>query len=141
MSGEINIGRRGLLKLFGMAPALPFAAKAAEMEAAGIGPLGQALGGHIGSYAGGSPQAAINGDGPMKFTTFADFFRAAGARRRLMQQAQDSRALDPDLVAMRLPLTTKLRMQSERNYRRLVRIEEEEFDRRMSLHGFVEWWA
>lgn len=130
-----DLNRRSILKMFGVAPAMPFAAKAAEMEQAGIGILGQQVGGVI---AGSAPTPTISGSG-LSFFDFATWFREVG-KDRCRQQARETRTLDPDIMAMHLPLTTKLRWQEERSYQRIIAQQKGWFMQRLKECGEVTWW-
>lgn len=124
-----DVARRGFLR--GLAAAPLGAHVAAEQAKAAM--LGAASG-SVGMA--GAPVAAA---APMKLTSFASWLKLAeGPLRR---DAKRFQGFDADILEMRLPLVTKMRMQSERNYQRMLAEKREWFDSRLSLKGFVEWWA
>lgn len=126
-----GIGRRGFLQALGIAPA---AARVMAEEA-----KLQMLGGGVGGVGlANRPQAVPPSAMPERLTTFADYI--GRAERGLREQAREIRGFDPDIVEMRLPLTTKVRMQRERNYRRIVESQKGWFARQVERLGFVQWW-
>lgn len=76
---------------------------------------------------------------PMKFVSFPDWLKQIG-ERQIREQARHIVGFDADLIAMRLPLATKVRIQTERNYERQLASRREWFERRVSIAGFFEEW-
>lgn len=126
------LGRRFFLRGLAAAPA---AAKvvADQMTAAGISGIG--VSGQMGGGIVGPPSS---NQGPTKFTDLMSWFKVAEPMFR--EQAKYVQALDPDIVLMRLPLPTKVRMQQGRNYERIVAGQRKEFTKRIGKFGFFEWW-
>lgn len=117
----MNLNRRSF---FGVAVASPFAAKeaaskvieqAASMEASGISMYSDSL------YTG----ISVSGDedGPMRsiWDAIKDIGIPDWKREDLRDDAQRSRTIDPDIMAMKsFSNAAKLRMQWDRNYQTLV---------------------
>ena len=80
------------------------------------------------------------GTGPAKFTSFTDWLTRFG-REQLREQAREIGGFDADLIEMRLPLATKVRMQRDRNYARLLAWKKHWFAKQIGLQGFVEQWV
>lgn len=75
-----------------------------------------------------------------KFTDFSKYLKEYGDRA-LRGEARNIQGMDADLIEMRLPLATKVRMQIERNYRRLIADKKSWFAEAVAKKGFVEWWT
>ena len=132
----MNMGRRGLLKLMGVAPAAaPAVAAALSAGAAGVGVVG------LGAASAGYNQlpGAINPSGGARFVEFAQWM-LGGGERQMRDQAREVRGLDPDIALMSVPLNTKVIWQRDRNYQRILTEQKSWFDRRISTQGFVEEW-
>ena len=130
MSGG-DMGRRGFLKALGVAPmGAQMAAQDLSLRLAGVsGALG------IGASGVGPAEAASS----VKFHDFAAWFREFGAAA-IRTESKEIRHLDADLITLHLPLVTKIRMQRERNYQRLLRERRDWFGRKMKQDGVVNWW-
>lgn len=126
-----QLARRGFLKAMAAAP---LGAQAAvdqlALQAAGITGVGAA-----------SPETVLPGapSEPVIFRDFASWLHDFG-EKRMKEEARDVRRLDPDIISFRLPLTTKVRMQRERNYQRLLEERKDWFANSLKLEGHVRWW-
>mgnify|MGYP006292741839 CR=1 FL=1 len=119
----MNVNRRSF---FGVAVASPFAAKeAAKKVIENAGQLAQmqssGISYHSDSIYTGISTSSVNG--PMR--SLWDAIRDMGVpdwkREDLREDSRRSRTLDPDLAAMKsFSLSTKLRMQWQRNYQHLI---------------------
>jgi len=126
--------RRSILKGIAASPAMAMAVQSAEINLLGNGAaMGLAGGGMA------VPGYLTGGTKPEKFFKFADWFKGVG-RSQAVNQARHVSELDPDLIGMRLPLASKVNMQRSRNYARIVEDQRSNFERRLSLNGFFEWW-
>ncbi len=129
------VGRRNVLKGIGLAPV---AAKAAADELATVGMEGFA---HHGSYPPPVLEAQV-GAVPARarrFLSFDEWFAAKG-EAELRDQAKNVTQMDPEIAAMRLPLATKVRMNEERFFRRLVAQRRSWVSRVLKTKGFLEEW-
>ncbi len=132
----MNIGRRAVLKAISLSPAAAAAViPALEASAAGIAVGTMSVGG-LGNATGCAPTAASS----TRLFNFASWLKHVGDHE-YRDRAKDVRAIDPDLAAMRLPLTTKVRWQQERNYQRIIESQESWFERQVKRNGFVEHWG
>jgi hypothetical protein len=77
---------------------------------------------------------------PRKFADFGSWFKQIG-EKQARRGAHHVSGFDADIIEMRLPLATKVRMQRERNYQREIKEHREWFADTISLKGFVEWWS
>jgi hypothetical protein len=84
--------------------------------------------------------AEVGGGGPKIFRQFADWFGAFG-EKRARRDARDVVGFDPDILELNLPMPTKVRMQRERNFQRIVARQKESFLEHMEREGKFEWWA
>lgn len=74
-----------------------------------------------------------------KFASFADWFSKHG-RARLKLEAWGTPCFDADIIDMRLPLVTKVRLQRARNYSRLLERRKSLIAKEIGVHGFYECW-
>jgi hypothetical protein len=126
-----SLGRRAVLRALGMTPVAANAlAKQATMASAGM---------TAGFMPPGPPsQLASNESGAVRFHNWADWFRRMEPSIR--QEARTVTVLDPDIAEFRLPLATKVRMQRQRNYERIVAERRNYIESKLSLAGFIDWW-
>ena len=75
-----------------------------------------------------------------KFTDFSTWLSEAGDEC-LKREARYIRAFDADIVAMRLPLVTKARMQRKRNYQTALADSRKRFYKAIGVNGFFQWWG
>lgn len=130
------LGRRGFLQSLAAAPLGAHAA----MQQAKVALLSGGAAGLLSGAGGDVPMpSGVASGGPLRFTNFASWFEKFGGRLR--EQAKHVGGLDPDLIEMRLPLVTKVRMQRERNFEALKNDQRRRFDEILSVKGFFEWWA
>lgn len=123
----MNLGRRGLLKLMSVAPVAAAATQAAGYAVVGMdGAVNPPLG---------YPSAT---NGPRVFTSFLSFLKDNEESWR--RQAKDVRIIEADIAMMRLPLTTKVRMQQERNFERIKESSRSWFEARLLRDGEVREW-
>jgi len=73
-----------------------------------------------------------------QFTSFQDWFDFVG-KAKIKEWARDVYCLDADLVERRLPLATKVRLQRERNYERIIKERRSWFERTLRRWGTVSW--
>jgi hypothetical protein len=134
--------RRAILKAIGLSPAAAVAViPALEASAAGIGIGVGAVTGLAGNSVGyGQPYPTTGGPKPTKIFNFATWLKRVGDSE-LREQAREVRTIEPDIAAMRLPLTTKIRWQQERNYRRIVEGKRSWFEKQFDRDGYVEFWG
>ena len=127
----MEITRRTILR--GMAAA-PVAGRAVLGEVSSrLAGLGAPLGHRI-------PSEGTQADKASKFWNFATWFKRDG-ERYIRAQARDVERLDPDIYCLHsASLWTKVRMQRERNYTRLLLERKNWFGRSVASNGFVEWW-
>lgn len=129
----MNLGRRGLLKLMGVAPAAAGSmAAAAATQAAGFAVPGLSAAASLGT----APQPSFRSG--KAFTTFLSFLKDQEAEWR--EQSKNVQTVDPDIASMRLPLATKCRMQAERNFERRKILESNWFERHLARDGEVRIW-
>ncbi len=88
---------------------------------------------------GGTAPQPIGGDSPVKFTDFAAWLKTVG-RDSIAAEAHGRGGMDPDLIEMRLPLATKMRMQRQRNYERILEERKNWFERTLRRDGVLNWW-
>lgn len=133
---EKIVARRGFLRGLAVAPvAAQHIAAQATHRAIGIraGAAGLAA-------AGGGLQPVPSSAQPRLFTNFMDWFTKFGdaqARR----EAYHVDALDPDIATFNVPITTQVRMQRERNYKRAVERRRERFMEEVDANGSFKWWG
>lgn len=133
-------GRRQILKGIAAAPlAAPAAAEAMKLQlmvpgASVLGGLSQGKGNYVDVASHGTEHT-----GPIKFWDFASWLKRYG-ERQILGEARAVHGLDPDIIEMRLPLATKVRMQRGRNYERLLAHKKDWFDLAIQERGFMEWW-
>jgi hypothetical protein len=86
----------------------------------------------------GNGSAGIDGvsDGPLKFTNFAKWLAVHGLDQ-IRDEARYLSGMDPDLLEMRLPFATKVRMQRTRNVERIT----QQYKRQFSVRGFINVWT
>lgn len=122
--------RRGVLGLFAGAPAAATSIwpKTSEGISIGLDGMGAANSG---------PE--VQKDLLPRFTdieSFRDYVSRIAKR-----QAKHVHVLDPDIAMMQSwSMVAKIRKQEQRNYDRYMREVEEDFWRKLSVQGFVEWW-
>lgn len=127
-----GFGRRAILRALAASPISAHAvAEQIKSQATGIAFTGVGVGRSEGI------PASISE--PMQFSDFASWFARCGDKA-VRREANYVSALDPDLVEMRLPLATKVRMQRQRNYRRVLDERKEWFNETLSVSGIVSWW-
>jgi hypothetical protein len=125
------LARRGFLRLVAAAPAAA-GALGLQTKLAAHGMTNLAAG----SMAGVAIQSPT---APMKFTSFGDWWTKFG-EVAVKKETKHVAGLDADLLDMRLPLTTKVRIQRTRNYERAVEDRRQWFADRLSLNSVVDWW-
>lgn len=120
------MNRRSILRLIGLSPAAPMAAKVAlDTEVARLAGL-QAGAGPFQYSGGGAPASSSDGGGYERSqVAAAEYVRAIGVpdfvRDTLMRQSQYVSFLDPDLAAKRSwSMSVKILTQRQRNYERAV---------------------
>ena len=123
------IGRRSFLKGAAAAPAV--ASAVAQHTAA------QAQNLALGGGQGGVAQPFANR--PTNFVSFIKWFQDVG-EAAIRAEARVFQTVDADIIEMRLPLATKVRMQRARNYKRLLAERRTWFDRTLNREGKVEYW-
>jgi hypothetical protein len=127
--------RRGFLRLLGLgAASVPAVALNQKLAAHGVTQLGAGAG-----LVGNSP-AIPTSEGPQRFTDFATWWNRVGLKD-CTRQARQVHSFDPDILEMRLPLSTKYRMQRERNLIQIKRDCEMDFLERIARKGVFEWWV
>lgn len=84
-------------------------------------------------------ETAPQGNEPARFTSFRSWFSQIG-REKIKRLAKNIIGFDADLIEMRLPLTTKVRIQRRRNYERLLAEKKNWFAEHLGRRGFVQWW-
>lgn len=115
-----------------MAPAVaPFVAQDMQNRALGFKGLGV-------NNKGTSPSGALESEGK-QFLNWGEWF-SAGGKRELQETANNIDGFDPDLIAMSLPLVTKVRWQRERNYKRALAERKGWFERALKRNGHVHDW-
>ncbi|MGB1214591.1 MAG: hypothetical protein ACPG4X_14600 [Pikeienuella sp.] len=125
------LGRRSFLRATAALPLVGNAvAQEAKMKMAGLDMLPD-LSEEVG--------VARDASGPTKFFRFSDLLKKFGDQYK--ERADSVSCLDPDIVEMHLPLATKVRMQRERNYERIIESEKRYFERELSVAGFVSRWV
>ena len=87
-----------------------------------------------------APTSAHPSDGPLKFTSFADWFKRFGCNRA-KREAHEISGFDGDIIDMHLPMVTKIRMQRARNYTRILERQKHQFNGELSAKGVFTWWA
>lgn len=127
------LSRRSILKALGLAPA------AAGMMAQGLQAQASTamLSNVVRAGCGSAPQP---GSGNKEFFNFMDWWRSYGekdARRSARQFA----GFDAEIMCLKLPLATKVRMQTERNYRRIKAERQADFLETVMAKGKFTWWA
>ncbi len=126
----MKFDRRSILKAIGMVPAA--AHVAAERVKIGlmrdVGTF--SIGGH------GSLAPVEQGEGT--FFSFKEWFDAFG-HDRAWGRSREVSGLDADLIEMRLPLATKVRMQQARQYDRIVENERRRVEKRLLRGPFTDY--
>lgn len=84
-------------------------------------------------------EAPVVGEGCLKFSDFSTWWRDIGMQQ-VRREAASITIIDPDLAVMQLPLTTKFRIQRNRNFDRLKADKQSWFRQRLGASGIVEWW-
>ena len=131
----MSLNRRSILKALGMAPAAVHVAAEQAKAAMLTGGLG-----HRDVFVQKVQSAALAPDNALTFTSFAKWFREFGLDRA-REEAEHVAGLDPDIIDMRLPMTTKVRMQRDRQYVRAKRRLERDFASRVARYGEFRWFA
>lgn len=116
-------------------------AAAALVSPAAIASQGVPLAGltALGGGALSQPCGAPIPSSPTPFYSFAKWWMECG-EENARRQARNVQALDPDIIGFALPLQTKMRLQQERNYRRIREDRERDFAKEFARHGKFEWW-
>ncbi len=127
--------RRAFLRAAAVAPVAAPAAVHGIAQQAQLGMAGVSVLGHDG----GGCDVAVGSSEAMTFTKFADFL-AAGGEREIREQSRHVSTLDPDIVVMNLPITTKIQWQRKRNFERALEGRREGFLRAVKSNGFFKWW-
>jgi len=109
----------------------------AKLAAHGVNRLGYGSGfGNIAQAAGQSVQG-----GSHKFYNFLDWWKKHGEKAAEIS-AKEVAFFDPDILSMRSPsLAFKFNLQRSRNIIRIKEERQRDFERRISLSGFFEWWS
>ena len=125
------MNRRGVL---GSLLALPFGARAAA-EAVKVQAMGAMSIGGMRAV----PMATLSsGNCGITISSVAEFMRLIGTERAA-REAMCFTGYDPDILEMRLPSVTKVRMQRARNYVRALDEQRADAGRRL-LNGSFQWW-
>ena len=74
-----------------------------------------------------------------KFSSFADWLSKYG-HASMKLEARATPCFDADIIDMRLPLVTKVRLQRTRNYSRLLERRKSAIAKEIGLNGFYECW-
>ncbi len=135
-----DLARRGFLKALGVAPAASAAFVHAVKESALTGRLGNAVSGYTGGDVSAKSLAGASINKPVKYTSVAEWWEKFGEAELGRPQRHVS-GFDPDLIEMRLPMATKVRIQRQRNYEYAKAEQWANMERRLSLNGFIEWWS
>lgn len=132
----MKTGRRGFL---GALAAAPLAAKALfeQQKVSMLTGNGSSLGSAL--TAGMGINMPPSDRGALRFMDFSTFLKKTENQLRL--QAKNFTGFDPDIVDMRLPLSTKIRFQRERNYHRILESQKAWFESQLERTGFVEFWG
>ncbi len=127
------LSRRDALKAIGVgAPAAGFIAEKIKRDMV-LNPGIAGDGNHL-------AETTSASDGPLKFTSFADWFKRFGCNRAKNEANQIS-GFDGDIIDMHLPMVTKIRMQRARNYTRILERQKHQFSNELSTKGWFTWWA
>ncbi len=133
-----SLARRGFLKALGIAPAAG-AAFVHAVKAQGVtGGLDRFAG--FGNSKLSGEIVAATAIKPIKYTSVAEWWEKFG-EAEMGRQSRHVSCFDPDLIEMRIPLATKVRIQRQRDYDRSKAERWADMERRLSLHGFIEWWS
>ena len=125
------LSRRDALKAIGIgAPAAGFIAEKIKRDMV----INPGISGDV------SCQPESTSDGPLKFTSFADWFKRFGGERAKHEAHQIS-GFDGDIIDMHLPMVTKIRMQRARNYAQILERQKRQFNNELSTKGMFTWWA
>lgn len=131
----MSVGRRLFLRGMAMAPAVakmmaPAVTNAALHSGAGVGPNLP--------YSGAEVAPSIAGDSSVEITSFAEWLKLGG-EEALRREAQQVRGFDADLLSMRLPMATLVRMQRARNEKTIYEQHKKAIERRL-MSGAFKWW-
>ena len=86
------------------------------------------------------PEPVEEADKARKFLSFISWFKQGG-ENDLRKRAEYIDGFDADIIEMQsMSLTTKVRVQRQRNYERIVLEKQSYFKRTLARHGFVEAW-
>lgn len=122
-----TISRRAILKGIAATPlGAHAAAEQAKMSAAGLA-------------MGITPAGTVAGREGQSFLNFASWLKAGGDDA-IQREADQVWRLDPDLVEMRLPMQTKVRMQRKRNYAHVLAYRQGWFARELTKFKIVKCW-
>ena len=131
------IGRRAILKLLGIAPAVATQAGAVVQGALTGASVGTAAASALWDGQGNTGEA--DNHKASHFTDFATFMLEEG-NKALWEEAREVNYLDPDLSSMQsLPLNTKFIIQRQRNFERRKEHQREWFYRMVKKNGFFKW--
>lgn len=132
----MNVSRRAFLRQAAVTPiAGAVVAKQALMP--GAGGLNGIL---AGSGMGGISPPTAGSPTPTSFTSFAKWFSNFGDEAA-KNEAQYVNGFDPEIIELRLPLQTKVRMQRKRNYIRVCKEKKSWFTNTVKREGKVDWWS
>jgi len=127
--------RRKFLRVAGLsAVAAPVAAPAMVAGVGGGSALGLACASDLAI-----PTPAHTSSRMVKLTNFSDWLKHGA--EHLKRRARSVNGFDADILDRRLPMATKVRLQQERNFQRLLADEEQDFMSRLQRYGFVERWT
>lgn len=129
------MNRRSILKAIGIAPAAA-SALAHQVNAGAVSAL-TAEGSSI-PRSGGIAAGSI-GNASLKFKDVASWWSEIGDKDA-RDNARYVSQIDPDIIDMRLPSATKVRLQRERNYERRKQSMLAHMAKKLSLKGFIEDW-
>lgn len=132
-----SLGRRGILKGLALSPL--GAAAAAEQAKIGLMTGGTPVVASGRGLMGVSENTSAAAQAPLRFLNFASWFKDVG-HKQIAKSAQRIDGIDPDILEMRLPMPTKVRMQRRRNFDRIVEDRKDWFSRIVSRDGAVSWW-
>ncbi len=124
----MNVSKRSFLKLFAAAP-VALADQTKMLGMAAHPAVSGARGGEV----------AAPGRNMVTFTDYTEWFKKFGdAQAR--KQAEYFHGFDADLIDMRWPIATKVRVQRERNYDRIVEERKASLLGKLAREGSFSWW-
>ncbi len=79
-------------------------------------------------------------DGNRSFTSFAKYMLDIG-NESIRDEAKHIYGFDPEIIDMHLPMQSKVRMQQNRNYDRLLKSRKNWFEKAIAKDGKASWWG